>query len=120
MEKSITVLAAELLVKNQGAWWGSTIQVKDENGNLFTFVFTKPGYSEFTTYKFECHSDLFERAIGFGITTVYEEITMEYFHNPNYAQTEMKYDKEMVSKHEETLRRAIELALPMESVKPTT
>ena len=118
MKKSIIELAAELLVKNQGAWWGSTIQVKDESGNLFTFVFTKPGYAENTTFSFDCHCDLFERPIGFGITTVYEEITMKKFHNPTYAQTEIKYDKEMVSKHEETLRRAIELALSIKSEKP--
>ena len=118
MEKSITELAAELLVKNQKTWWNGTIEVKDENGNLFTFVFTKPGYGEYTTHTVDCHSDLFEKPIGFGITTVFEKITMEDFYNPNHAQKEISYDKEMVSKHEEALRRAILLAFPMEAKEP--
>ena len=85
---------------------------------MFTFVFTKPGYGEYTTHSVECRSDCFEKPISFGITTVYETITMEYFHEPNHAQKEMGYDKEMVAKHEVVLRRAIELALLLEAKKP--
>ena len=106
MEKSITELAKELLVKNQNAWLNDgTIDVKDECGNLFTFVFSYSGYNEFSTYSFDCHSDLYERPIGFGITTI----------SDSFDFRDIEYDSETVSKHEKTLCRAIELALTMEA-----
>ena len=114
MEKSIAELATELLVKNQRAGiYYKVIKVKDIDGNHFTFEFSQSGYSEYTTYSFDCHSDLYETPIGFNITTIYEEIDMGY-------SDKIKNHGETASKHEETLRRAIELALPMEAVKPTT
>jgi hypothetical protein len=111
MEKSIADLAAELLIKNQYAGFNSTIEVKDECGNQFTFLFCGSGYNEYHTYCFKCHSDLYEEPIVFGVTTISENLRMDYF-----KDIEKFNQDEMVVKHEKTLRRAIELALP---VKPT-
>jgi hypothetical protein len=108
MKKTITELAAELLVKNQNARHNSTIEVKDEYENQFTFLFYSTGYNEYTQHIFNCYSNLYERPIGFAITTIAEHIDMDDSRN-------IEYHNEIVSKHEKTLRRAIELALSHEA-----
>ncbi len=107
-EKPIAELAKELLEKNKYADYKSnSIKVKDESGNVFTFLFSSSGYNEYTQYVFKCHSDLYERPIMFSITTISESFDFR----------DIEYDSETVSEHEETLRRAIELALSMEALR---